>query len=208
MIKILIADDHKVLLDGFLSIFEKEKDISVVATATNGKEVLELLKVTDVDICLLDINMPEYNGVQTCKKIMKLYPGQKVVALSMYKQSSFIKRMKQNGAKGYMLKDDSADELIEAIHTVNSGDEYYSKQLKEILLNNIFESKSFNQDKITKREQEVLDLIAEGFTNPEIAKKLFLSEHTIISHRKNLISKLQAKNSVELVKIALEKGFI
>jgi len=208
MINLLIADDHKVLLDGFLSIFEKEKDMNVVATATNGKEVLELLKTNVVDICLLDINMPEYNGVQTCKKIMKLYPHQKVVALSMYRQSSFIKRMKQSGAKGYMLKDDSADELIDAIRRVDNGEEYYSKQLKEILLNNIFEAKSSNQDKITKREQEVLNLLSEGFTNSEIAKKLFLSEHTIISHRKNLLSKLQAKNSVELVKIALEKGFI
>ncbi len=208
MIKLLIADDHKVLLDGFLSIFEKETDIQVVATAENGVKVLELLKVNEVDICLLDINMPELNGVQTCKKIMKEYPAQKVVALSMYKQSSFVKRMKQNGAKGYLLKDDSAEEMLKAIRVVHEGGEYYSKQLTDLLLSSILDGKSIMQAKITSRELEVLNLLAEGFTNQEISKKLFLSEHTIISHRKNLISKLQAKNSAELVKIAMEKGLI
>lgn len=208
MIKLLIADDHKVLLDGFLSIFEKETDIQVVATAENGLKVLELLKVNEVDICLLDINMPELNGVQTCRKIMKEYPSQKVVALSMYKQSSFVKRMKQNGAKGYLLKDDSAEEMLKAIRVVHEGGEYYSKQLTDLLLSSILDGKSIMQAKITSRELEVLNLLAEGFTNQEISKKLFLSEHTIISHRKNLISKLQAKNSAELVKIAMEKGLI
>ncbi len=208
MIKLLIADDHKVLLDGFISIFEKEPDLDVVATAGNGIEVLSLLSTTEVEICLLDINMPELNGVQACKKIMKKYPHMKVIALSMYKQASFIKRMKQNGAKGYLLKDDTADELIEAIRTVHQGGEYYSKQLTQILMNNIFEIDEFNQDSITKREKEVLVLMCEGFTNREISEKLFLSEHTVISHRKNLLIKLKARNSVEMVKIALEKGLI
>lgn len=208
MIKLLIADDHKVLLDGFISIFEKEPDVDVVATASNGNEALSLLATTEVDICLLDINMPELNGVQACKKIMKAYPAMKVIALSMYKQASFIKRMKQNGAKGYLLKDDTADELIEAIHTVDKGGEYYSKQLTQILMNNIFAKEEYNQDTITKREKEVLMLMCEGLTNRAISEKLFLSEHTIISHRKNLLIKLKAKNSVEMVKIALEKGLI
>ena len=208
MIKLLIADDHKVLLDGFISIFEKETDLEVVATASNGIEVLSFLSTIKVGICLLDINMPELNGVQACKKIMKKYPAIKVIALSMYKQASFIKRMKQNGAKGYLLKDDTADELIEAIRTVDQGGEYYSKQLTQILMNNIFEKDDFNQDSITKREKEVLVLMCEGLTNRDISEKLFLSEHTIISHRKNLLIKLKAKNSVEMVKIALEKGLI
>jgi DNA-binding NarL/FixJ family response regulator len=197
-----------VLLDGFISIFEKEPDVDVVATASNGNEALSLLATTEVDICLLDINMPELNGVQACKKIMKAYPAMKVIALSMYKQASFIKRMKQNGAKGYLLKDDTADELIEAIHTVDKGGEYYSKQLTQILMNNIFAKEEYNQDTITKREKEVLMLMCEGLTNRAISEKLFLSEHTIISHRKNLLIKLKAKNSVEMVKIALEKGLI
>jgi len=207
VINLLIADDHKVLLDGFISIFEKENDIDVVATAANGLEVLDHLSKKEIDICLLDINMPELNGVETCKKITKRYPDIKVVALSMYKQSSFIKRMKQNGAKGYLLKDDNAEELLDAIRQVNDGKEYYSKQLVDILVNNVLD-KNYNQDSVTKREKEVLELIAEGYTNLEISKRLFLSEHTIISHRKNLISKLNAKNSAELVKLSIEKGFI
>lgn len=208
MINILIADDHKVLMDGFISIFKNVEEFQVVASANNGKEVLELLSKTKVDIALLDINMPILNGVETCKKINKDYPDVKVIALSMYRQASFIKRMKQNGAKGYVLKDDSADILIEAIHKVHGGEEYYSDQLKNILMNNVFQEKNFDANSITKREKEVLELIAKGLTNKEISEKLFVSDHTAISHRKNLLSKFNAKNTADLVRIAMEKGLI
>ncbi len=208
MINILIADDHKVLMDGFVSIFKNVEDFHVVASVNNGQEVLDKLKETEVDIVLLDINMPVLNGVETCKKISKDYPQVKVIALSMYRESSFVKRMKQNGAKGYLLKDDSADIIIEAIHTVSKGKEYYSDQLKNILFNQVFEEKTFNTAAVTKREKEVLELIAEGMTNKEIGDKLFVSNHTIISHRKNLIEKFNAKNTAELVKLAIEKGVI
>lgn len=208
MINILIADDHKVLMDGFVSIFKNVEDFHVVASVSNGQEVLDNLAQSEVDVVLLDINMPVLNGVETCKKISKNYPEVKVVALSMYKEASFVKRMKQNGAKGYLLKDDSADIIIEAIHTVSKGKEYYSDQLKDILFNQVFQEKSFNTGAVTKREKEVLELIAEGMTNKEIGEKLFVSNHTIISHRKNLIEKFSAKNTAELIKLAIEKGVI
>lgn len=208
MINILIADDHKVLRDGFISIFENVDDFNVVASVNNGKEVLKALSSTPVDVVLMDINMPELNGVEACKKISKKYPKVKVVALSMYRESSFVKRMKQNGAKGYLLKDDSAETIIDAIHEINKGKEYYSDQLKYHLYSEVFHEKRSNSTVITKREKEVLQLIANGMTNKEIGKKLFVSDHTIISHRKNLIEKFSAKNTAELVKLAVEKGVI
>ncbi len=208
MIKILIADDHKVLVDGFVALFEKVDDFQVIGTVNNGKEVLNTLSTSEVDIVLMDINMPVLNGVETCKRISKKYPNIKVIALSMYREASFVKRMKQNGAKGYILKDDSADTIIEAIHEIYKGKEYYSDQLKNILYNQVFTKRSTNTTAVTKREKEVLALIAEGMTNKEIGKKLFVSDHTIISHRKNLIEKFDAKNTAELVKLAIEKGII
>lgn len=208
MIKLLIADDHKVLLDGFLSIFEKVENIQVMGTANNGQQVLDFLKDQEVDIVLMDINMPVLNGVETCKKITKKFAAVKVIALSMYRQVSYIKRMKQNGAQGYLLKDDSSDTMIEAIQKVHEGEEYYSSQLKDILLNSVFQEKASKSTNVTKREKEVLEHIAKGLTNAEIGSKLFLSEHTIISHRKNLLSKFNAKNTADLVRIAMEKGII
>lgn len=210
MINILIADDHTVLMDGFISIFKNVDDFNVVASVKNGQEALDVLAKPEVnvDVALLDINMPVLNGVETCKKINKSHPNVKVVALSMYRQASFIKRMKQNGAKGYLLKDDTAETIIEAIHEVNNGKEYYSEQLKDLLFNQVFQEQTFNADAVTKREKEVLELIAQGMTNKEIGEKLFVSDHTVISHRKNLILKFGAKNTAELVKLAMEKGVI
>lgn len=208
MIKILIADDHTVLMDGFISIFENVDNFDVVATVNNGLEVLKVLAEKEVDIILLDINMPVLNGVETCKKITKEYPSVKVIALSMYRQASFIKRMRQNGAKGYVLKDDTAEVIKEAILEVYKGGEYYSEQLKSIVMNNVFQKQHDDVSMITKREKEVLELIAQGLTNKVISEKLFLSDHTVVSHRKNLISKFNAKNTAELVKITMEKGLI
>ncbi|MBT8234540.1 MAG: response regulator transcription factor [Saprospiraceae bacterium] len=207
MIKILIADDHKVLLDGFKSLFENINDIEVVATAKNGVEVLDLLKSTEVDVVLMDINMPILNGVETCKKIKKLYPKIKVVALSMYKEVSYVKRMKAYGASAYLLKDDSSNEIIKAIYEVYDGGQYFSKQLKDLLFNNVL-SDDLGVVTLTRREKEVIQLISEGLSNKEIGQKLILSTHTIDSHRKNLLAKFNAKNKAELVKKAMEKGLL
>lgn len=208
MINILIADDHTVLMDGFISIFKNVDNFHVVASVNNGAKVLEVLAEKEVDIVLLDINMPVLNGVETCKKISKEYPEVKVIALSMYRQASFIKRMRQNGAKGYVLKDDTAEIITEAIQKVYQGREYYSEQLKNIVMNNVFQKEQSNVSMVTKREKEVLELIAQGLTNKGISEKLFLSDHTVVSHRKNLISKFNAKNTAELVRITMEKGII
>lgn len=208
MIRILLADDHKVLLDGFVSILDKDENIEVVATAQNGKEVLQLLGEQEVDIVLLDINMPELNGVETCKKIAKDFPDVKVIALSMYKQQSYVNRMKVNGAKGYLLKDDSAEEIVKAIHTVHEGKDYYSSQVMAILNSQNLSRQDLIVESITRREKEVLELISQGMSSRLISEKLFVSYYTIETHRKSLLLKFDAKNTAELVKVALEIGVL
>ncbi len=207
MIRLLIADDHQVMLDGLVSIIEKADDISVAATASNGKEVLHLIAENGIDVALLDINMPELNGVETCKKLSRKYPHVKVVALSMYKKSSYIQRMLQFGAKGYILKDDRADEILDAVRQVHQGHLYFSSQIEPNLLS-FTKSKGSNSSAITQRELEVLQCISRGMTNAEIAEALFISQHTAESHRKNLLSKLDARNTADLVRISMEKGLI
>jgi len=208
MIKILIADDHKLLLDGFTSIFKSMPDLEVVATAQNGQEVLDLLEQTNIDVALLDINMPILNGVETCKKISRLYPDVKVIALSMYREASYVKRMRSFGARGYVLKDDSAEEIVEAIRSVFANKEYYSKQLKDLIFDSLFSSNKPEMPAVTRREKDVLQKISEGHSNRVIAELLFISQHTADSHRKNLLAKFNAKNTAELVRKAMEKGFI
>jgi DNA-binding NarL/FixJ family response regulator len=137
MVRLLIADDHKVLLDGICSYFSDIDDIEVSATAKNGKQVLQILQERDIDIVLLDINMPELNGIETCKFITKRHTDVKVIALSMYKQASYVKRMRSYGAKGYILKDDSAEEMIKAIYSVNKGEEYYSSKLISLMVSSV-----------------------------------------------------------------------
>lgn len=208
MLQLLIADDHSILLDGFYAIFRSISDIQIAGTAKNGNEVLEIMKHKKIDVVLMDINMPEKDGMDTCKIITKKYPEAKVIALSMYKKPSYIKIMKENGAKGYLLKDDAVDEILDAIRTVHMGDVYYSKQMEKSWLSKIFAENRGVVPVLTKREKEVLLLIAKGLSNKDIADQLFISAHTVISHRKNMISKFNVKNSAELVKETLDQGII
>ena len=207
MIRILLADDHQVLLDGFMAILEKETDMEVVATASNGKQVLDYLNNLQVDVALLDINMPALNGVETCKKINANHQNVHVIALSMHKKQSFIKRMIQYGAMGYILKDDPASNIIEGIRKVVGGEKYFSPRIMDLVLSTS-PSSAYSKQEISDREVEVLQLISQGLTNQEIASKLFLSHHTTESHRRNLMEKLDARNTAELVRKGLEKGYI
>jgi DNA-binding NarL/FixJ family response regulator len=208
MTRLLLADDHQILLDGFVSILQDVDDMHVVATASNGKSVLDLLEEHAVDVVLLDINMPEMNGVETCKKITNKYPETKVIALSMHKRPSFIKRMMQYGARGYILKDDDSAEIIKGIRQVVSGKKYFSLRVQDLVLEMNLEKRKSEGTEISEREVEVLRLISQGLTNQEIAEKLFLSFHTADSHRRNLVEKLGARNTADLVRIGLERGYI
>lgn len=209
MIKLLIADDHQILLDGFKSIFDSIEDIEVIGLAHDGLAVLEQLKEKQPDLILIDIKMPNLNGVETCKKVIKKYPGIKVIALSMHDQMSFVKRMFQFGASGYLLKNDSAEIIEKAIRQVMDGGQFLSPQIENNLNPSLIKVNSGSEnDLISEREKEVLLLVAEGNTDGQIATQLFLSVHTVNSHRKRLLSKFNAKNSAELVKICMERGII
>ncbi|MEL6123472.1 MAG: response regulator transcription factor [Bacteroidota bacterium] len=209
MIRLLIADDHQVLLDGFRAMFDDSEVIQVVATARDGLEVISYLKDHEVDVILMDIQMPRMNGIETCKKVHRSNPDIKVIALSMYDQRSYFKRMIQYGASGYLLKNDSAEEIIQAILQVQEGQVYVSQSLKTQLLElDMLIPTSKLHTPVTEREMEVLRLVSEGYTDQQIANQLHLSHHTIHSHRKNLIIKLGAKNTAELVRRAIEKGLI
>ena len=206
MTRLLVADDHQSLVDGFISIINEVDDITVVATAANGYEVMQKLKEVQVDIVLMDINMPQLNGVETCKKIHSKYSDVKVIALTMHKKQSFIKRMMQYGAKGYLLKDDPSSEIIKAVREVMAGEIYYSQRVRDIAL--AFTDISDQSGSLSQRELEILQHISLGLTNQQIAQKLFLSPHTTETHRRNLLVKLDAKNTAELVRKGLEKGLI
>jgi len=206
MIRLLVADDHQALVDGFISIINEVDDIAVVATAANGYEVLKKLEEVTVDIVLMDINMPELNGVETCKRIRTKYVDIKVIALTMHKKQSFIKRMMQYGAKGYLLKDDPSSEIIRAVRAVMEGNIYHSQRVRDIAL--AFSDMADQSTELSPRELEILQHISHGLTNQGIAEKLFLSPHTTETHRRNLLLKLDAKNTAELVRKGMEKGLI
>ena len=212
MITVLIADDHQVLLDGFVSIFDDIDDIQVIGTVSNGKQVLDFVAQNTMkspDVVLLDINMPVLNGVQTCKKLTESYPHIAVIALSMYDQSSYYKRMMQYGAKGYLLKNDNAEEIVQAIRDVHAGGIYVSSKMQMAIQGEQIPSKETPESyDVSRRELEVLREIATGLTDQQIGEKLFISHHTVTSHRKKLFQKLQANNAGQLVQIAMEKGLI
>ncbi len=209
MIRLLLADDHQAMIDGLVAICSSAPDVEVVATANNGAEVLEYLKKQPVDVVLIDINMPVLNGVETCKRIRSKFVNTRVLAFSMYAQLSYVRRLMQYGASGYVLKNDPADEILEGVRRVAQGQTFFSAQVRALgpLTRPVKESRYFDAV-ISKRELEVLRLISDGLTDTEVADRLSLSAFTVSSHRKSLLLKLDVRNSVELVKVAMEKGLI
>ena len=212
MIKILVADDHQIVIDGINSILEAATDIEVVATAHDGLEVLEILKNTTVDVAVLDINMPKKNGLETTQMIKEQFPQIKVLILTMYKEEEKVLELFESGAQGYILKDRGKEELVAAIHKVYKGDAYFGEDISRILLQAISHerkaSKATNEPKLTKREIEILKLLADGLTTSEISAQLFISTTTVETHRRNLLSKLGVKNTPLLVRYAVEKGIV
>jgi DNA-binding NarL/FixJ family response regulator len=194
---IFIVDDHYMVIEGIRSLLQNEKDIEWMGHATNASSCLGFLKQQLPDIILMDINLPGMNGIDLCKEVIKLYPSVVVLGLSTFNQQAYIRDMMENGASGYVLKNASKEELLSAIHSVMSGKTYLSHEVASSL------RKPDNDIAlITRREREVLTLIADGFTNAEIAKKLFISIPTVNTHRKSLLAKFKVSNTAGLIKIA------
>ena len=204
-IKIIIADDHQLFIDGIKSILAKEIDIEVIAEANNGLEVLQLLaNEMQPNIILTDIRMPIMDGISLTRNLVKDYPNIKILALSMYDQTSDVIEMLDVGAKGYVTKNVEKKELVSAIHTLIKGDYFFSKNLSQDIKEWFNKEQKNNSTTLTKREKEILNLLVNGRTSLQMAKQLKLSKYTIDTHRKNIHKKLGIKTNAGLVKFALQ----
>jgi DNA-binding NarL/FixJ family response regulator len=208
MIKVFIVDDHKMVIEGLRLLLQNHPNINVVDYALSGEEAIEKIETVNPDVILMDVNMPGLNGIETTKKIVELLPNIKIVAISMHKESSLIKLMLSNGAKGYVLKNAGRDEVIEAIEKVFQNKMYLDETVNEIIINSVANTtKQKLTDtfpKLSRREKEILQLILEENTTQEIADKLFISFGTVETHRRNMLIKTGARNTVGLVKLAME----
>lgn len=205
MIKVLIIDDHQMIIEGIRALLEDEKDIEWMGGVKRHDELYSFLKMQQPDVLLMDINLPGKSGLELCKEIKEQYPAVNIIGLSTSNQASVIRKMIENGASGYLLKDASRQELITALQMTVKGKDYVSYSVSEVLKNRM---PDVALPVLTRREREVLELIAEGLTNPEIAEKLFLNVTTIDSHRKNMITKFNVKNTAALVKLAVINNLI
>lgn len=208
--KIAITDDHVMVLQGIKTMLDHTKEISVVATYTNAQETLEGLAEKQPHVLLLDINLPDINGIDLSKQLLKKYPELKIIALTNFEDVSFVKRMLKNGVHGYLLKNTDKIELLKAFKTVLSGDIYIQKDISDKLLYKHSKPKTNNglNIKLTRREHEVLVAISEELTTQEISEKLFISPKTVETHRSNIMLKLGAKNSVGIIKVAMENSLL
>lgn len=210
MIHTLIADDHQMFIDGLRSLLEEASDIQVVAEARNGVEVLEQCAKHPVDIVIMDINMPEMDGVQATREVLKKYAGIKILGLSMYNDRAYISDILKAGAMGYILKNTGKESLLNAVRSLYGGSNYLGEEVRKTLLNGFMKNPQVMHvvEKISEREQEVLACIATGRTTHEIAEQLFISKNTVETHRKNLLYKLKARNTAELVNNAYKQRLI
>jgi len=210
MINILIADDHQMFIDGLRSLLEDARDIRVVAEARNGFDVLEQCAKHKVDIVIMDINMPEMDGVQATREVLKKYPAIKILGLSMYNDREYISDILKAGAMGYILKNTGKASLLDAIYSLGGGSNYLGEEVTKTLLNGFLKNRQAAQamEKLSDREKEVLSCIATGRTTQEIADQLFISKNTVETHRKNLLYKLKARNTAELVNNAYKQRLI
>ena len=202
-ISLIIVEDHPVVVEGLQLLFNSSGKYRIEGVANTGKECLKLLQIFTPDVLLLDINLPDISGINLCKLILQRYPERRILALTTYTERVFIQQMLDNGAYGYVLKNASSEEILEGVNEVNAGNKYLCQEAE-----NLLKKTQENELMITRRESSVLKLLAEGFTNLEIADKLFISPLTVDSHRKNLIIKLQARNTASLIKIASDKGLV
>ncbi len=207
MIRVFIVDDHPVVIEGIHSLLMNEKDIEWVGQAMNATSCLGFFVNNTADVVLMDISMPGMDGVELCAIMKEKYPGIFTLGLSTFNQGLYIKKMMENGASGYILKNSPKEELINAIHTVYDGGIYFSGEAGQALAEYQKSSRT-ELPVLTPREKEILELIAEGYTNPQIAEKIFLSQFTVDSHRKNLLAKLNVKNTASLIRLAVEHKLI
>jgi DNA-binding NarL/FixJ family response regulator len=211
--KILIADDHAMVRDGVKNLVKQNKDYTVVGEASSGKEALDQYETLKPDLLILDISMPDMNGMDVSKEILSQDPTANILILSMYDDDDYISRCLEFGVKGYVVKNESSSELDYAIKSILQGKNYFSRQAQDVIFKKYSQNVSKKKQredliKLTNREIEIIKLIAEGLTSQEMADKLFISPRTVETHRANLMKKVGVKNAIELVKKAQQLDLI
>jgi DNA-binding NarL/FixJ family response regulator len=210
-IKILLVDDHQIIIDGLKSLLNNNDEIVVSGEANNGREALRIMDLIGIDVVLMDIDMPILNGIDTLKEIRKKGLEVKVIILSMHNEAGMIKSLMNIGANGYLLKSSPQDEVINAIRKVAGGQQYFSTEVTLSLLNKTQNNSADSSPQIellTDRETEIVQLIAEGFSNKEIGNKLFISHRTVDTHRTNIMKKLNVSNIAGLISYAIKNGIV
>lgn len=202
-IKLLITDDHRILVDGLKKLFDASETVSVIGTVYSGKECRSFLLRKVPDVILLDINLPDASGIELCKEIKTKYPEVKIVALTSYNEYAIVRQMLENGANGYVIKNAMPEEILMSVEVAIENEQFLCEEIDLLM-----KKRSQNQVWLTPREKELLKLIVEGNTNIEIADKMCLGVETINSYRKNLLIKLGAKNTAVLVRMTLEEKLI
>ncbi|OGU56181.1 MAG: hypothetical protein A2X64_08685 [Ignavibacteria bacterium GWF2_33_9] len=211
--KIIIADDHKIFLDGVVSLLSEIENFDIVAGVTSGEQLIEYTRTYNPDIIITDISMKGITGIEATKKIKEEFPDAKVLVLSMHKNEEFVISAVESGANGYLPKDAPSVELIEAINTIYEKGYYYNREISELFLINYSkqqknEESHIIKDELTSREMELLKLVASGLTNKEISEKLFISIKTVEAHKNHILQKLKLKNSIELVLYAVKNKLV
>ncbi|MBK1440397.1 response regulator transcription factor [Parapedobacter sp. ISTM3] len=203
MITIAIADDHKLMSEGVASILQSDPSLTVTKICTNGKELIDFLETHTVDVVLIDLNMPILNGPDTIRALKRNQTPSKIVVLSMYADEHVYATCRELDINGYLRKDSNAQHLIDTIKAIHNGENRYdydrADKANSIVANALFEDKFLNKFKLSKRELEIIKLVSNGHTNQEIADILFLSIHTVMTHRKNILHKLDVRNTAEML---------
>lgn len=211
-VRIAVADDHPIVRRGFVALLGGEPGYTVVAEAGDGLEALEVVEREAPDVLVCDVSMPGLHGVEVARRVTARHPGTRVVMLSMHRGEAYIAEAVRSGALGYVLKDSSPDDLLEAVRAVMRGERYLSPSLPVDLIRYYAEASAEHvRDRyatLTDREREVLQLIAEGHTSPQIAQRLFISPRTVDTHRANVMAKLGLANQAELIRYAIERGLV
>lgn len=208
--RIVLADDHKILRAGLKNLIEQTEDLAVVAEANNGRELLEKLESANADLVILDISMPEVNGLKALEEIKKDRPQIPILLLTMHKEREYFRKAMRLGIDGYILKDDVYEKLISAIREIQQGRKSISSEMLSFFMDDyaVIQESELSLELLTRREREVLRLVAQGMTNREVAAELEISVRTVEAHRARIMEKLQITSVAGLVKYALEKGLV
>ncbi len=211
-VTVLLVDDHPIVRQGLRNLLDSMPDFKVVGEAGDGLQALEMVEKVQPQVLVIDVVMPGLTGLEVTQRVKRQWPAVKVIILSMQNNEAYVVSALKGGASGYILKDTGPEELVDAIRAVVKGERYLSKQLSERIINayvsKVDEAEVDPYDTLTNREKEILHLVAEGFTNQEIAERLYISPRTAELHRSNVLNKLSLKNQVDLVRFAIKRGIL